>query len=106
MEVSKVWEYGKENGNSTFTPYIGNIEVLDNDYYLINFGGIVIDSNGKITGDVSKVFSPTSKSETVISEIRNGEEVLIVKLYDKAYISNSYRVNHFELNPKNLIWNF
>ncbi|ACZ09257.1 Arylsulfotransferase (ASST) [Sebaldella termitidis] len=106
MKVSKVWEYGKENGNSTFTPYIGNIEVLDNDYYLINFGGIVIDSNGKITGDVSKVFSPTSKSETVISEIRNGEEVLIVKLYDKAYISNSYRVNHFELNPKNLIWNF
>lgn len=40
MEIEQVWQYGKELGQSFFSPYICNVEYYDEGHYLIHSGGI------------------------------------------------------------------
>jgi len=52
MEVRQVWEYGRELGSETFTPFIGDANYLENGNRLISFGGITRD----LTGEPVKLF--------------------------------------------------
>ncbi len=47
MEVRQVWEYGRELGSQTFTPFIGDANYLENGNRLITFGGITRDLRGE-----------------------------------------------------------
>ncbi|MDO5538289.1 MAG: aryl-sulfate sulfotransferase, partial [Desulfovibrionaceae bacterium] len=40
MEIEQVWQYGKELGESFFSPYICNVEYYAEGHYLIHSGGI------------------------------------------------------------------
>ena len=40
MEIEQVWQYGKELGESFFSPYICNVEYYADGHYLIHSGGI------------------------------------------------------------------
>lgn len=40
MEIEQVWQYGKELGQTFFSPYICNVEYYDEGHYLIHSGGI------------------------------------------------------------------
>lgn len=40
MEIEQVWQYGKELGESFFSPYICNVEYYGEGHYLIHSGGI------------------------------------------------------------------
>lgn len=46
MTVKQVWQYGKERGGELYTPYIGDVDYLGPNHYLINFGGIINGLNG------------------------------------------------------------
>lgn len=48
MTVRMMFEYGKDEvGNKGYSSYVSNAEILDNGNYLVNFGGIVVDENGR-----------------------------------------------------------
>lgn len=48
MTVRMVMEYGKtEVGSRGYSAFVSNAYRLDNENYLINFGGIVVDENGR-----------------------------------------------------------
>ena len=40
MEIEQVWQYGKERGQTFFSPYISNVEYYDEGHYMIHSGGI------------------------------------------------------------------
>lgn len=40
MEIEQIWQYGKELGESFFSPYICNVEYYGDNHYLIHSGGI------------------------------------------------------------------
>lgn len=46
MTVRQVWEYGRELGSQTFTPFIGDANYLSNGNRLVCFGGITKDAKG------------------------------------------------------------
>jgi arylsulfate sulfotransferase len=47
MTVRQVWEYGRELGSETFTPFIGDANYLANGNRLICFGGITRNLDGE-----------------------------------------------------------
>nr|WP_321263401.1 aryl-sulfate sulfotransferase [uncultured Sphaerochaeta sp.] len=47
MTVRQVWEYGTGNGSTTFTPFIGDANYLENGNRLICFGGITKNLEGE-----------------------------------------------------------
>ncbi|MDR1913915.1 MAG: aryl-sulfate sulfotransferase [Clostridiales bacterium] len=50
MTVMIVYEYGTtEVGKRGYSSYVCNVQILDNNNYFINFGGILIDENGRLT---------------------------------------------------------
>ncbi len=52
MEIKQVWQFGKEFGQSFFSPYISNVEFYAEGHYLIHSGGI-----GSIGGNASDNFA-------------------------------------------------
>ena len=40
MEITQVYEYGKELGSEFYSPYISNVAYYDENYYMIHSGGI------------------------------------------------------------------
>lgn len=86
MTIEQVFEYGKERGNSFYSPYISDVDYLAKDHYIVHSGGIVYvdgkNSNypaGLTDGDVSLV------SDTV--EVLNDKVIFEIKLP-----TNNYRV--------------
>lgn len=47
MQVRQVWQFGKENGSETFTPFIGDANYLPNGNRLVCFGGITRSLDGQ-----------------------------------------------------------
>ena len=47
MTISQVWQYGKERGSEFYSPYVSDVDYLENNHYLILSGGISY-KNGKI----------------------------------------------------------
>lgn len=61
----KIWSFGEERGNSLYCPYLGSINLLQNDNRLLCFGGITKDIFGGPTDDMK---SNRMKNEVVIVE--------------------------------------
>ena len=47
MTVEQVFEYGKERGSSFYSPYISDVDYLDEGHYIVHSGGISY-KNGQI----------------------------------------------------------
>ncbi|MDN5333309.1 MAG: arylsulfate sulfotransferase [Sphaerochaeta sp.] len=58
MTVRQVWEYETKNGSSTFTPFIGDTNYLENGNRLICFGGITKN----LEGDAVELFDFANNS--------------------------------------------
>ncbi|MFI3313543.1 MAG: aryl-sulfate sulfotransferase, partial [Eubacteriales bacterium] len=83
MTAEQVWQYGKELGSSAFSSYISDIDYLDTDHYLINFGGILTD------GATGEAFSSTAmqKQEHVIDP---QGITLIVEIKDDVVVNEMH----------------
>lgn len=41
MTIEQIWEYGKERGSEFYSPYISDVDYLDENHYIVHSGGIV-----------------------------------------------------------------
>lgn len=82
--ITQVWEYGKERGNSYFSPYISDADYLGENHILVHSGGISY-KNGKLQNiPALKAKSDTLRSFT--TEVLNDEVV-----YEIETDVNDYR---------------
>jgi arylsulfate sulfotransferase len=107
MEISQLWQYGKERGHELFCPYIGDANYLpETNNRLICFGGITRNLNG----DASEIFDPETgalipvKNYTQIIETNYaGRVVFEISFSDKTLSFagyRSYRANKLSLYPE------
>lgn len=96
MTVTQVWQYGKELGSVAFSSYISDIDYLDTDHYLINFGGILTDMatgeafNSTAMQKQEHVIDP--QGVTYIVEIIDDQIVFEMNLSAADGTANTYRV--------------
>ncbi len=93
MTIEQVYQYGKERGNAMYATYVGDVDYLGENHYLINAGGRVIDENGIAQGSNLDVYMGISRGETLIVEIKDDQVIFEVAVGgESAPISNMYRV--------------
>ena len=90
MTASEVWEYGKERGSSFYSPYISDVDYLDDGHYIVHSGGISY-KDGVIQNQPAGIAeSDELVSDTV--EILNDKVIFEMKLP-----TNNYRVEKMSL---------
>ena len=91
MTIKQVWEYGKNRGSEFYSPYISDVDYLNENHYIVHSGGIVyidgVNSNypaGLTNGTTTLV------SDTV--ELLNDKVI-----YELILPVNNYRVEKMSL---------
>ena len=90
MTIEQVFEYGKERGNSFYSPYISDVDYLDKNHYIIHSGGIVY-VDGKNSNQPAG-FSKGAKLVSDTVELLNNEVIFEIMLP-----TNNYRVEKMSL---------
>ena len=90
MTIEQVFEYGKERGNSFYSPYISDVDYLDKNHYIIHSGGIVY-VDGKNSNQPAG-FSKGAKLVSDTVELLNNEVIFEIILP-----TNNYRVEKMSL---------
>ena len=90
MTIEQVFEYGKEKGNSFYSPYISDVDYLDKNHYIIHSGGIVY-VDGKNSNQPAG-FSKGAKLVSDTVELLNNEVIFEIILP-----TNNYRVEKMSL---------
>jgi len=94
MTIEQVWEYGKDRGSEFYSPYISDVDYLDEGHYIVHSGGIVY-----VDGKNSNQPAGFSKNTTLVSdtvELINDKIVFELKLP-----TNNYRVEKMSLYTEN-----
>ena len=89
MTVSQVWQFGKELGSVPMAAYVSSSQYLDENHYLIDFGGIVKDSNGNATYNIMDGIQGSSQSQ--IYEVKDGKIVFHASVERSGLHGNTYR---------------
>ena len=90
MTIEQIWEYGKERGSEFYSPYISDVDYLDQEHYIVHSGGIVY-----VDGKNSNRPAGISGADRLVSdtvEILNDEVIFEIKLP-----TNNYRVEKMSL---------
>lgn len=90
MTIEQIWEYGKERGSSFYSPYISDVDYLEQNHYIVHSGGIVY-----VDGKNSNQPAGFSKNTTLLSdtvELLNDKIIFELKLP-----TNNYRVEKMDL---------
>ncbi len=96
MTVRQIYEYGRELGSKAYSSYVSNVQELGEEHFLVNFGGISMDSEGNILNSPQQLFSDFSnRGVTLIHEVI-GQEVVFELYLDGIFFGNAYRAfkNH------------
>lgn len=97
MTIHQIWEFGQNESFDTYTPYIGDIDTLGENHYLINFGGMIL-KNGKQYYSILEGFIGGGTASRIV-EIENGEIITNVMVNDDGY-SNVYRASKRNIYEK------
>lgn len=89
MTVSQVWQFGKELGTEFLAIYVSSAQYLGENHYLIDFGGIVKDSDGKATYNNMAGLTGSSRSE--VYEVKNDEIVFRASIKRDGLQGNTFR---------------
>ena len=90
MTAKEVWQYGKERGSEFYSPYISDVDYIDEDHYIVHSGGISY-KNGVIQNQPAGI----SNSDTLISDT---VEILNDKvIFEMVLPTNNYRVEKMSL---------
>ena len=91
MTIEQAWQYGKERGSDFYSPYISDVDYLDDGHYIVHSGGIV-----KVDGKPSNQPAGLSNGKVELSsdtvELLNDEVIFEIKLP-----TNNYRVERMPL---------
>lgn len=93
--IEQVWEYGKSLGSSFYSPYISDVDYLNDGHYLIHSGGIST-TDGK-PNNVPASFSDNAKLKSITVEVQDDEEIFKLELP-----SNYYRSEKMSLYANNV----
>lgn len=96
MTIEQIWEYGKERGNSFYSPYISDVDYISKNHYIVHSGGIVY-VDGKNSNQPAGFSTDTNtelKSTTV--ELLNNKIIFELDLP-----TNTYRVEKMSLYYEN-----
>ena len=85
MTIEQIYEYGKERGSEFYSPYISDVDYLDENYYIIHSGGIVYVDGKNSNQPAGLGGADKLVSDTV--EILNDEIIFEIVLP-----TNNYRV--------------
>lgn len=83
MTISEIWEYGKNKGASFYSPYISDVDYIDEKHYLIDFGGYS-EVDGKVNNNPAGL-GTASNLTTHIVEIKNNKEIFSLELPTNIY---------------------
>ncbi len=90
MTIKEVWQYGKEKGSKYYSPYISDVDYLNENHYLINFGGYS-ELDGKVNNTPAGLGTAQNLT-THIVEIKNNKE-----LFKLVLPTNIYRAEKLSL---------
>ena len=90
MTIEQVWEYGKERGSEFYSPYISDVDYLEENHYIVHSGGIVF-VDGKNSNQPAG-FSENAELLSDTVELIDDEVVFELKLP-----TNNYRVEKMSL---------
>ena len=90
MTIESIWQYGKERGSEFYSPYISDVDYIDENHYIVHSGGIVYKD-----GKVSNYPAGLGGADRLVSdtvEILNDEVIFEIILP-----TNNYRVEKMSL---------
>ena len=90
MTISQVWEYGKKEGSYFYSPYISDVDYLENNHYLIHSGGHVV-SDGKVSNEPAAMTN-NNVLNSITVEIKDNKEIFRMEL-----AGNYYRAEKLDL---------
>ena len=88
--IEQVWEYGKNRGSEFYSPYISDVDYLDENHYLILSGGQV--SKDGVAQNVPASMGEYDHLNSTIVEIKDDEV-----LFEMNLPTNNYRVEKLSL---------
>ena len=81
--IEQVWEYGKDRGSEFYSPYISDVDYLEEDHYLIHSGGInTVD--GK-PGNEPAGLENVDSMNSITTEVKNDEVIFEMNLPTNLY---------------------
>ena len=90
MTIEQVWEYGKNRGSEFYSPYISDVDYIEENHYIVHSGGIVY-----VDGKNSNQPAGFSTNNTLISDT---VELLNDKvIFELILPTNNYRVEKMSL---------
>ena len=96
--ITQVWQYGKERGSDYYSPYISDVDYLDENHYLIHSGGVnTVD--GK-PGNEPAGLENADSLNSYTTEIKDDEVIFEMNLPTNLYRAekmNLYANNVFKL---------
>ena len=93
MTITQIYQYGKERGSSYYSPYISDMDYLNDGHYLIHSGGISY-KNGQIL-NVPASLGEADTLKSITTEILNNEVIFEIELP-----TNNYRSEKMPLYQK------
>lgn len=93
MTIEQVWSYGKERGSAFYSPYISDVDYLEQNHYIVHSGGIVY-----VNGQNSNQPAGLGGADRLVSDT-------VELLYDQVIFeivlpTNYYRVEKMSLYSK------
>ena len=80
--VEQVYQYGKERGNGFFACYLGDVDELGPDHYLITAGGRIVQADGTASSSALDAYMGIQGADAKIVEVRDGQAVFEVHVGD------------------------
>lgn len=83
MTIEQVYEYGKSRGSDYYSPYISDVDYLDENHYLISSGGHSL-TNGIINNNAAGLGNADNLN-SITTEILNDEVIFEIELPTNTY---------------------
>ena len=106
MTIRQVYEYGKDRGSDLYSPYISDVDYLNQNHYLIHFGG-----NSKTNGNVNNTPASFNKNTTLSSttvELLNNKVIFEMNLPTNLYRAEKmdlYNSHNYHLGKGEILGN-
>ncbi len=85
MTIEQIWEYGKDRGSEFYSPYVSDVDYIDENHYIVNSGGIVY-VNGEVANSPAGLVA-SDKLETYTVELLDDEII-----FEMLLPTNTYKV--------------
>lgn len=94
--IHQVWQYGKERGSEFYSPYISDVDYLNDRHYLIHSGGISKTEDGKPNNEPAGL-QKAGFMNSITTEVKDDEVIFEMQLP-----GNFYRAEKMSLYANNV----